>query len=108
MAKKKAAVVIRIPRGKPEGAQCSARQRKKESAVGGKSKSKKSGRNFFVFPSLMLQVQAGKRKCVSSAALCSQRYRTHCQGETGWRERECVEWIQREREGEWEVPDSER
>ena len=35
---------------------------------------------------LFLQVWAGRRICVSSAALCTQRYRTHRQGETGWRE----------------------
>lgn len=57
-------------------------------------------------PRLFLQVRAGRRKCVSSAALCTQRYRTHRQGETGWREREGV-WY-REGEREWEVPDSER
>lgn len=45
-------------------------------------------RNFFFLPSprLFLQVWAGRRKCVSQAALFSECYRTHRQGETGWRE----------------------
>lgn len=64
-----------------------------------------TGRKCFS-PRLFLQVRAGRRKCVSSAALCSQRYRTHRQGETGWRE---GVWSGvREREREWEVPDTER
>lgn len=50
-------------------------------------------------PRLFLQVRAGRRKCVSSAALCTQRYRTHRQGETGWRERGSVVQRGRERMG---------
>lgn len=64
---------------------------------------KRGTRCFLAF---LLQVRAGRRKCVSSAALCTQRYRTHRQGETGWRER--VRECGMEREREWEVPDSER
>lgn len=47
------------------------------------------------FLACLLQVRAGRRKCVSSAALCTQRYRTHRQGETGWRERGSVVWRER-------------
>lgn len=41
---------------------------------------------FLPSPRLFLQVWAGRRKCVSQAALYSECYRTHRQGETGWRE----------------------
>lgn len=59
-----------------------------ESSVMGKSnpEGKRGTERKCFSPRLFLQVRAGRRKCVSSGALSTQRYRTPRQGETGWRE----------------------
>lgn len=95
---------IRKTRGQPT--QCQKEETAESTVGGGKSnpEGKREGQRKCFSPRLFLQVWAGRRKCVSSAALCNQRYRTQRQGETEWRERV---W-NRVREGEWEVPDSER